>query len=258
MNSGHASRSANALELLELATEMQMNDSRRLRGVCGIRIASTSGGQRLFVGDEIPETLVPALRDAVRTSVRASTADVMPRALGVCRAILEPSCAPLSLDGGPYYLIEPNVRIEPRAYIARSDARHSERLRAFNPGNWDTGEWDELLDGTLGPWAIAVVEGKVASICHTPLAMTKAAAECGVWTHADYRGRGLAAEVTATWAEVLRRSGRHLFYSTDAENLSSQRVAARLGLRPIGWVWNLAKAKPGQGQRRHPLSRRSS
>jgi hypothetical protein len=163
MNSDHASRSVDALELLELATEMQMDDSRRLRGVCGIRIASTSGGQRLFVGDEIPKTLVPALRDAVRTSVRASAADVVPPALGVCREILEPSCAPLSLDVGPYYLIEPDVRIEPRAYIARSDARQNERLRAFNPGNWGTEEWDELLEGTLGPWAIAVVERSLRS-----------------------------------------------------------------------------------------------
>jgi hypothetical protein len=38
----------------------------------------------------------------------------------------------------------------------------------------------------------------------------------------------------------MSMDGRVLFYSTDAQNLSSQRVAARLGLRPIGWTWNLA------------------
>jgi ribosomal protein S18 acetylase RimI-like enzyme len=254
----HASHSPTCLELLELAAEMWMDESRRLRGICGVAIASTSDGQVLFVGSETPETLVPALVDAVDTSPRASAPDIEHLALVVCREILEPSCAPLSLDAGPYYLIEPVVRIEPRAYITRSDTGPGERLRPFNPGNWGAGEWDELLDGTLGPWAMAVVDGNVVSICHTPGRMTERAAECGVWTHPDYRRRGYAAEVTATWAEILRPSGRHLFYSTDAENLSSQRVATRLELRPIGWTWRLATAKPEQGHPRHPLNRRSS
>lgn len=235
-----------------------MDDSRRLRGTCGIRIAATSDGQALFVGSEVPESLVTALVDAVDTSPRASAPDTEPPALAACREILEPSCAPLSLDAGPYYLIEPAVRAAPPGYITRSDTRDGERLRPLNPGNWGAGEWEELLDGTLGPWAMAVVDGNVVSICHTPLRMTERAAECGVWTHPDYRRRGYAAEVTATWAEVLHPSGRHLFYSTDAGNLSSQGVAARLGLRPIGWSWKLARAKPGEDHQRHPLSRRSS
>ncbi len=258
MDPPQASHSPTCLELFELVAEMWMDDSRRLRGACGVTIASTSDGQVLFVGSEIPETLVPALVDAVDTSPRAPAPDIEPLALVVCREILESSCAPLSLDAGPYFLIEDDVRIEPRAYIARSDTRLGERLRPFNPGNWGAGEWDELLDGTLGPWAMAVVDGKVVSICHTPRRTTERAAECGVWTHPDYRRRGYAVEVTATWADILRPSGRHMFYSTDAQNLSSQRVAARLGLRPIGWTWSLAKAKPEQGHHRHPLSLRSS
>ena len=103
---------------------------------------------------------------------------------------------------------------------------------------------------------MAIVDQKVVSICHTPRPMTERAAECGVWTHPDYRGRGYAAEVTATWADILRSSGRYLFYSTDAANLSSQRVAARLQLRPIGWTWSLARSSHGPRDDPHPLSRR--
>ena len=64
--------------------------------------------------------------------------------------------------------------------------------------------------------------------------------------------------MTATWADIVRPSGRHLFYSTDAQNFSSQRVAERLQLRQIGWTWNLARATAEPGDARHPLMRRDS
>ncbi len=258
MNPNQASHPPTCLELLEFAAETGMDESRRLRGVCGVTIAATSEGQVLFVGSEVPETLGPPLVAAIVRSPRASAPDIEPSALAVCREILESCCTPLSLHAGPYYLIEPVVGIEARAYMTRSDTHLGARLQLFNPGNWGAGEWDELLEGTLGPWAMAVVDGKVVSICHTPRPMTGRAAECGVWTHPDYRRRGYAADVTASWADILRPSGRYLFYSTDAQNHSSQRVAARLGLRPIGWTWSLTREEPEQGDHGHPLSRRSS
>jgi GNAT superfamily N-acetyltransferase len=139
--------------------------------------------------------------------------------------------------------------------MARSDAAPDAALRGLNPGNWAPDEWDDLLDGVLGPWAMAVVDGRAASICHTPLPMTARAAECGVWTDPAYRGRGYAAAVTAAWADILQPSRRALFYSTDAGNRASQRVAARLQLRPLGWTWRLARTEPGPREHRHPLSR---
>lgn len=258
MDTRRASQPLTDLELLRIEAEMSMDDRCRLSGTCGVKISSTRDGQLLFVGSEVPDTFVPALIDAVDRSPLAPAPDQEPPALAACREILEPACAPLSVNAGPYYLIEPHVRAERRTRIVRSDIPPSERLRHLNPGNWELDEWDDLLDGALGPWAMAVAEGRVVSICHTPRPMTKQAAECGVWTHPDYRGRGYAAAVTATWADILRASGRCLFYSTDAQNFSSQRVAARLRLRPIGWTWNLARADPGQRDNRHPLSRRFS
>jgi len=255
MDSRHASHPLTDLALLELQAEMSMDGRRRLAGICGITIASSRDGQRLFVGSDVPDTLVPALVDTVDQSPRAPAPDREPPVLGACRAIVEPCCTPLSVEAGPSYVIEPDVRIEMRTDIARSDTSPSERLRRLNPGNWEHEEWDELLDGSLGPWAMAVVDGRVVSICHTPVQMTERAAECGVWTHPDYRGRGYAAAVTATWAAVLRPSGRYLFYSTDSQNRSSQRVAARLQLRLIGWTWRLTRVNRGQGDFRHPLSR---
>jgi len=59
-------------------------------------------------------------------------------------------------------------------------------------------------------------------------------AEVGVYTFSNFRGRGLAAAVTASWSAMRSLDGRALFYSTSRSNRSSQRVAARLGLRLIG------------------------
>ena len=63
---------------------------------------------------------------------------------------------------------------------------------------------------------------------------------------------GLAAATTAAWAEILAPRGLHLFYSTDADNHSSRGVAARLGLRLIGWSWELDSPKPDV-PKLHPL-----
>jgi RimJ/RimL family protein N-acetyltransferase len=132
--------------------------------------------------------------------------------------------------------------------------RAGDVLRNANPGNWHPVEWDELLDGRLGPWTMALEGELVVSICHTPRPLTTRAAECGVWTHPAFRGRGYAAAVTSEWAAIMRPSGRYLFYSTDAENLSSQRVARRLNLRRLGWSWHLWLPRDDEDDRLHPLS----
>jgi hypothetical protein len=44
--------------------------------------------------------------------------------------------------------------------------------------------------------------------------------------------RGLAAAVTAAWSAQV--ADRTAFYSTSEDNLASQGVARRLGLRPLG------------------------
>jgi RimJ/RimL family protein N-acetyltransferase len=155
-------------------------------------------------------------------------------------------------DGGPIdrvYLADEAAR-QPTGLPILTTATPA--LRGANPGNWEPVEWDELLEGKLGPWAIAVDGERVASICHTPGPMSASAATCGVWSHPDYRGRGHAAAVTAAWVELLRPSGRHLFYDTDENNRSSQRVAERLGLPLLGWMGRAARSD--EHSHIHPLS----
>jgi len=153
------------------------------------------------------------------------------------------------------YLIEtpPSVTID--AAIVRSEVPHPERLRSCNPGGWHPREWIELLDGSLGPWTMVVDDRRVLSICHTPCPLTARAAEAGVWTAPDVRGRGYATAATVEWAAMLRPSGRQLFYATRPDNHSSQRVAQRLNARWLGWAWEVAAAAAKRAGNVHPLSR---
>jgi RimJ/RimL family protein N-acetyltransferase len=149
------------------------------------------------------------------------------------------------------FVIDERVRFHSPVRIERSDAYDGERLRGANPGGWEPVEWDELLDGRLGPWAMAIDGERVVSICHTPVAMTAASAECGVWTDPQFRARGYAAAVTAAWAAMLRSSGRELVYRCDETNASSQRVAQRLGLRLVERRWEPYRADGDD--KLHPL-----
>jgi RimJ/RimL family protein N-acetyltransferase len=152
----------------------------------------------------------------------------------------------LAPTSGPSYLIEPRVSFRPTAELVRSDSADPAPLRAANPGHWGADEWQDLLDGRLGSWVMARQGERVISICHTPVENAKAA-DAGVWTHPEFRGHGHAAAVTAEWAALMRPTGRLLFYSTARTNRSSQRVAARLGLRRIGYLWQLRSMTNGAG-----------
>ncbi|MBV9577636.1 MAG: GNAT family N-acetyltransferase, partial [Chloroflexi bacterium] len=165
-----------------------------------------------------------------------------PRVLETCRGLLEAELGPVDLTpaSGPSYLVGETVDFQSAAQLVRSDDSHSNWLRGATPDNWEVEEWQQLIDGTLGPWAMAVDNALVIAICHTARNGGRGV-EAGVWTRPGFRGRGHAAAVTAAWSAQLRSDERWVFYSTGRTNLSSQRVAARLGLRPLGWLWQLVR-----------------
>lgn len=242
------------LELLAIQAAGSLDSSDRIVGVHGITIARTIDGQALWIGTEVPERIVAELRAVFDSAAPSSDPAQAPPALEPCRHLLEAGGSSMRLRAGPSWLIPEDVHFASEVRIERSDVFHGGALRNANPGNWHAIEWDELLDGRLGAWAIALDGERAVSICHTPGPMTPRGAECGVWTHRDVRGRGYAAAVTAAWASIMRPSGRYLFYSTETENVSSQRVARRLDLRPIGWTWKLRPASHPDRNEFHPLS----
>ncbi|HLJ52337.1 MAG TPA: hypothetical protein VKT24_03065 [Rhizomicrobium sp.] len=83
------------------------------------------------------------------------------------------------------------------------------------------------------PWCVATVDDKIASLAFA-VRLGEQGAELGVNTLPAYRGQGLAAAVTAGWSTLPTLQRRPLFYATHRDNLSSQRVIARLGLPFLG------------------------
>lgn len=236
---------------VEIDTLWRKNDRNRLidqRGPGAVAaphlvLAVASGGWTLALGSGVPDALADRLATQVDAEPRSSDPASEPTAIARCRQLLEASLGPADLSIGPSYVIPAGTSFVSSAAILRSSdddievARHQDIERL----NWTPEDWRQLLGGDLWPWAVAVIDRRVVAVCHSAR-LAEDGAEAGVWTAPDFRGQGHAAAVTAAWAALLEGSGRHFFYRTSANNFSSQRVAARLRLHPIGWMWAIAAA----------------
>lgn len=218
-----------ARELIALEMETLWGSDARGRVLASHYLVAgvTSDAVVVRYGSEVPDEVVARL-----ASVSADPSDVAPF-LASCQRVLDSVYGSTVLSSGPGYLIPEGLTYESSASFVDSRAPRSLPC----PDTWPADEWQSLLAGSLGPWAVAVVDDRVAAVAHAP-ASTDRAAEIGIETHPDFRGRGLAAATTARWAEVAK--GRTLFYSTSADNRSSQRVAERLGLEQLGWLWKIS------------------
>ena len=89
-----------------------------------------------------------------------------------------------------------------------------------------------------GPYVAVIRDGLAVSLCFSAAECAEAA-EAGVETATEYRGRGLVLDAVRAWAAALQASGRLALYSTTWENEASQRVAAKLGAFEYGENWHL-------------------
>ena len=78
-----------------------------------------------------------------------------------------------------------------------------------------------------------VIDGVAVSVCGT-VRRSAVAAEAGVDTLPQYRGRGYARRVVLAWAHQVRAAGIIPLYSTEWGNAASRRVAESLGLIQYG------------------------
>jgi|GEM_PF-545309 len=146
--------------------------------------------------------------------------------------------APVEIVGPEVVFDLPHgLRYEHSATIVRSDTAEGEQLlgrlmkKGLPQSLLDAGFLS--LEDFWWPWCVALEGSDIASMAFAPR-LTERSAEIGVFTFPPFRGRGLAAAVTASWSALESLNDRALIYSTRTTNRSSRSVAARLRLRSIG------------------------
>lgn len=99
--------------------------------------------------------------------------------------------------------------------------------------------WTESEITHRKPIVALVEDGYAASVCFCSR-RSDVAAECGLETAMEFRGRGLGPRVTAAWALAIRSSGRVPLYSTSWSNGPSLAVARKLGLVAYASKWSIS------------------
>ena len=187
-------------------------------------LGRTKDGHVARYGATVPDVLVRRVEEIIEREPRVADLSPEPVVMRELREALSQH-APVTRDaGGPAYRFPESI-VVPGNVVQLTDANR-ELVR-------DTFRW--LYDELPG-WApgFAVVEdGLAMSVCYSSRNGIDAA-EAGVDTLPDYRGRGYASAVTAAWAAAIRASGRIPLYSTAWDNHASQAVARRLGLIMYG------------------------
>ncbi len=80
------------------------------------------------------------------------------------------------------------------------------------------------------PWMVVLERGTGVASCFSSR-LTARVAHAGLWTHQAFQRRGYGSDATAAWACAVRKMGRIPVYGTEWDNLASQGVARKLGLR---------------------------
>ena len=180
-------------------------------------------GPRIFVGHSGGQRLVRTRQDIAEMDVRAWLACTDD---AVLRSAVEHHAPVVAEHRGPAFVLP---RIE-----HPGDAIAIGSRTAFHPELIARGWFME----ETGPYVGIECDGMVVAVCHSSR-LSDEAAEAGVETVAEYRGRGFALAAVRAWANAVQDSGRVALYSTGWTNDASRRVASKLGAHEFGEDWHL-------------------
>jgi RimJ/RimL family protein N-acetyltransferase len=235
------------VDLLEAEIEIIWGPGRRPHEAPPSVVIGDAGDAMIVMARD---DLDASVREALRTIASRQRSPLAARSV---HEALQQALGPLDATVGPSYdCSSPAEQPDPvTGRLIRFDQLDRGELAGLHRAvTWEAEEWDDLLAGRIGPWAMVIDRDgdgdRVLSLCHSAR-FAATGFEAGTWTTDGARGKGLAAAATAAWAAACREIGGHIFYSTDAYNLASQRVAARLKLPPIGQLWKYRPAGEGDG-----------
>jgi ribosomal protein S18 acetylase RimI-like enzyme len=95
---------------------------------------------------------------------------------------------------------------------------------------WRFGTAEALL--THGLLFGAVVDGELVSVAFSASGSSKYS-EVGIKTREDFRGRGYSTAAASLICAEIQARGQTAVWSTDQDNIASQRVAAKLGFQEV-------------------------
>jgi RimJ/RimL family protein N-acetyltransferase len=187
-------------------------------------LGRTKDGHVVRYGAAVPDDVIRRVDEIIEREPRVANLSPEPVVMDELRAALTQHAPVTREAGGPAYYF-PEVIAVPANVVQLTDSNR-DLVR-------DTFRW--LYDDLPGwsPGFVVVVDGAAVSACCSSRIGIDAA-EAGVDTLPDYRGRGYAPAVTAAWAAAIRASGRIPLYSTAWDNHASRAVARRLGLIMYG------------------------
>jgi hypothetical protein len=185
-------------------------------------LGRTRSGYIYRLGHAVPDVLARRLAEVIEREPFAGAVRMPPAGVDAVREALAGHAPIAGEGGGPAYRF-PDALVRPPDVIPiTADDAHLVQ---------DTFPW-VILAGWQPCFAM-VRDGAAVSVCFSSRIGTQAA-EAGVNTLPEFRGRGYAAAVTAAWGAAIRDRRLIPLYSTAWDNLASQGVARRVGLSMFG------------------------
>jgi hypothetical protein len=182
-------------------------------------LGRTLAGNVWRVRHDLPDSSIAELEAVLRSEPVATDLSQLPRCLPALQATLARDAPLAGTWSGPAWRFPDEIPASGHE-VVRVTTENADIVRPV------------LLADDLPsrlPCLAIVADGRLASLCFSAR-NTLIAAEAGVETLDEFRGRGYAPAVVAAWARAVREEGRIPLYSTSWDNLASRSVARKLGL----------------------------
>lgn len=186
-------------------------------------LGRTRQGHVVRFGESVPDWLADRLAAILERAALAGDPRAPLVTIEALRATLESDAHITMEKGGPAYRF-PDLPARPLGAVPVSVDENADAVR-------DTFPWVVLP--AWQPCFAVIRDGTAVSVCFTSR-NGALAAEAGVNTLPELRGRGYASAATEAWGAAIRAANRIPLYSTSWDNLASQGVARRVGLIMYG------------------------